>query len=134
VGATPTTTTNIMTNKKQVREQLEYLDRCILEGDLKIMIKNLEAFSTKYPNHTDFYIDVTENYDDPDDFILYGYRDETDDERAKRLIREAKYRAKREVAKERAKKAAITAKKHKEAAQRAQYEKLKKIYGSVTET
>ena len=123
-----------MTNKKQVREQLEYLDRCILEGDLKIMIKNLEAFGTKYPKHNDFYVETESNYDDPDDFVLYGYRDETDDERDKRLVREAKYRAKKEAAKERAKKAAIAAKKNKEAAQRAQYEKLKKIYGSVTET
>jgi len=117
-----------MTNKKQVREQLEYLDRCVLEGDLKIMIKNLEAFSTKYPRHTDFYIDGVSNYDDPDDFILYGYRSETDDECSKRLIREAKYRAKKEVAKERAKKAAIAAKKNKEAKEKQELKRLMTKY------
>src|SRR5688572_4762133 len=117
-----------MTNKKQVSERLGYFDRHLLEGNVKIVIKNLEALHALHPGYTDFFLEIEYNWEDPDELILYGRRDETDDERAKRLIREAKYRAKKEASKERAKKAAAAAKKNKEAKEKEELRRLMTKY------
>lgn len=117
--------------KKYVSRQLESFYSDVFTGNLEDVFLRLIELKNKYPDHTNFSITVDPGYDGPDEYTLYGSRIENDDEYLQRLTREAKAREKKELAKERAKKAAITTKKNRETRQRAQYEKLKKLYGNT---
>lgn len=118
-----------MTNRKKVRQRLEHIDSDIIFNDtIDNIIDKLSKLKTKHPDHEDFYISVERGWDSPDDFTLCGFRAETDAELNARLEREKKALEKKKVAKERAARAAITAKKNKEIKERKEYERLKKLF------
>lgn len=112
-----------MKEKKTIKVSLEEFDRWNFEGSLDSVIEMLKQYEDKYSAEYSNLKLVYEygKYDDGDSscyHALYGYREETDKEYAKRISMEAK-------AKERKKldKAAV------EKRERLEYLRLKEKYG-----
>lgn len=121
------------TNKIEIKEYVYEFTGWELEGDMLEISKRFSNtklwYKEKFPqsglNIDKFHrFALSHNYmsDESDQFVIEGYRWETDEECNKRIEKANK-------AKENAKKAAITAKKNKEANEKAEYERLKNKYG-----
>ena len=101
-----------MAKRKQVTETLDVLSLYDFEGGITHLIGMLRGIEEAYDG--DIYLDLETNYDyggEYQQFCIKRQRDETNEERAKRLEKEKTHKATLEEN------------------ERKQYEKLKKKYG-----
>ncbi len=92
-----------MTKKyHRVDESLGKFTASDLEGNLEERIAYLQSFIDNHPNHTDFGLDYDYGYNDHGSgkFKIMATRDETDNERDKRLAKARKERNLKAEAKE----------------------------------
>jgi hypothetical protein len=98
----------------------ETIETCLeIEGTLDKAIAELEEYKRDHPDHKNFMIEKDGDYEDWY-YILTAERLETETEFIKRMKRL-----------ESSKRAKMTAKEKKEERERAEYERLKTIYGKL---
>lgn len=107
------------TKYKEIKKKLKTLDQDFFTGSVEDTIKALENFEAEHPGFYNFKLEIEDGWGDYRvDYVLFGIRKETDQERDKRL---AKAKRLRIAQKKRREKEA----KDKEIRERKQYEKLK---------
>jgi len=113
--------------KLQLRHELERMSLYDFEKSLDELIEDLAALKERYLTYTDFTFEHNVNYgfydEQSHEFIIYGYRMETDEEYETR-------QEKNRIAREKAKKQRAAAKLKKIEEEKVLLEKLKEKYES----